>query len=80
MTGANEVKVDPLTLVCELATSVARTIIEDWLPNDLWHKTPEIQHLAAARKLLMINGRHVPMVIDEALDRAEYLREKLLKD
>lgn len=74
--GPSEDRAEILDLLCELASSVARAVTQDWLPNDQMHATPEQRMLVRARRLLVLNGKHCPLVIDEALDLMERHRPK----
>lgn len=61
--------IDPLTTLCELATTVANERIA-WADTDYGLTLPEFRMLDRAAKILMLNARHVPLIVEEVLAKA----------
>ena len=61
---------DPLHLISQLASEVAHELAAEYAPDRLHEPDNRYAMLDRARTLLMLNARHVPVVVDEILEMA----------
>ncbi|AMB48303.1 hypothetical protein [Methylobacterium sp. AMS5] len=66
-------ELDPLQLVADLAEAAAQEILDNEPSTFFQQPQDRLEKLRKAQRLLTLNARHVPYVVDQVIDHARGL-------